>query len=652
MTQRVLLTVVLAVATGAGTAPTARSQEPVDTTVLAPVVVTATRIPTQRSALSATVTVLHGEDLRAQGIRMVADALRDVAGINVVKGGSYGSLTSVFARGGESDYVKVLVDGAPLNEPGGAINLADLTTDNVERIEIVRGPASVVYGTDAVSGVIQVFTRRGRGPLRAEANLRGGSYGSVEADLAVDGGNEAVSYSLGVSRSTTDGIHPFNSSYDNLVMSGALRVTPDARTDLDLALRYGDSEFHVATDFTGALADSNAFQHRDVIAASLDAGRFLSDEIEGRVLLAITENDGGFDDQPDGPGDTLGFFGSTSLQSVSRRSADARVNWYATATEVVTVGAEYERERGTSVSEAFSAFGPSADTLDAGRKNLGLYGQLQAAPLDGLAFTLGARLDDNSQFGTFFTYRAGATYAWHSGTRVRASLGRAFKEPTFYENFADSPFAQGNPNLDPERALSWELGVEQELWSARVMLGATYFRQEFHDLVQFVAVPPSPDAPNYFNLAAAEAAGVEILIRSEPLQGLTVGASYTYLHTEVIDAGADDGPGAGFVEGERLLRRPPHQLNADVSYRVRERGFAALRLNYVGARDDRDFTTFPATPVTLPWYVTLDVAAEATVWRGLAATLRVENPFDEQYQEVFGFAAPGRRWLVGGKLRL
>lgn len=652
MMHRVLLLVVLAAGTGTGVVPTARSQEPADTTVLAPVVVTATRIPTRRSALNATVTVLRGEELRAQGTRMVTDALRDVAGMHVVQGGSYGSLTSVFVRGGQSDYVKVLVDGAPLNEPGGAINLADLTTDNVERIEIVRGPTSVVYGSDAVSGVIQVFTRRGRGPLRAEASLRGGSFGSLEADLAVDGGNDVLSYSLGASRSATDGIHPFNSSYDNLVVSGALRVMPDVRTDVDLALRYGDSEYHVPTDFTGALADSNAFQHRDGIAASLDAGRFLSDNVEGRILLSVTENDGGFDDQPDGPADTMGFFGSTSLQSVSRRGVDARVNWYATASEVVTLGAEYERERGTSVSESFSEYGTSADSAEAGRKNFGLYGQLQAAPLGGLAFTLGARLDENNQFGTFFTYRAGATYGWRFGTRVRASLGTAFKEPTFYENFADSPFAKGNPQLDPERALSWELGVEQEIWSARVVLGATYFHQQFRDLIQYAAVPPAPDAPNYFNLAAADAAGVEVVVRTEPLQGLTVGASYTYLHTEVIDAGADEGPGAGFVEGERLLRRPTHALSTDASYRVRDRGFASLRLNYVSEREDRDFATFPATPVTLPWYVTLDLAAEATVWRGLAATLRVENLFDEQYQEVFGFAAPGRRWLVGAKARL
>jgi vitamin B12 transporter len=652
MRYRVLLALVLAAKTGAGAAPAAQAQEPADTAALAPLVVTATRIPTRRSALNASVTVLQGADLRAEGIRTVADALREMSGMHVVRQGSYGGLTSVFVRGGESDYVKVLVDGVPLNQPGGAIDFANLTTDNVDRIEIVRGPTSVVYGSDAVSGVIQVFTHHGSGRLGAEASVRGGSFGTIEADLGIDGGSDVVSYSLAASRSATDGIYPFNSSYENLVASGALRVTPDNRTDIGLALRYGDSDYHVPTDFTGALADSNAFQERKDLAVSLDAGRFFSSRVEGRLLLAVNQKDGGFEDQPDGPADTLGFFGSSSHESVSRRSADLRANWHATGTEVVTLGAEIESERGTSASSSLSQFGTSTDSLDVRRNNLGVYGQLQAAPLDGLAFTLGARLDENEQFGTFFTYRGGVNYAWSSGTRVRASLGKAFKEPTFYENFAASPFARGNPDLDPERALSWEIGVEQEIGSTSVVLGATYFHQRFDDLIQYTAVAPEPDAPNYFNLAAANALGVEVELRGEPLRGLDLGASYTYLHTEVIDAGADEGPGAGFVEGERLLRRPTHALSADVSYRVRERAFASLRLNYVGERDDRDFGTFPATPVTLPWYVTLDLAAEATLWRGLAATFRVDNLLDEEYEEVYGFVAPGRRWLVGGKVRL
>ncbi len=655
MRHRVLLVIVLLTGVSVGLVPATRAQEPADTAVLAPVVVTATRLPTPRSSLTATVMVLEGETLRAEGIRTVADALREVAGLSVVEGGSYGSLTSVFVRGGESDYVKVLVDGAPVNDPGGAINFANLTTDNVERVEIVRGPTSVVYGSDAVSGVIQVFTRRGRGPLRAEAGLRGGTYGSLEVDLALDGGSDRVSYSLAASRSATDGIHPFNSDYDNVVVSGAVRVAPDARSDIGLALRYGDSEYHVPTDGTGALVDSNAFQHRDGTTASLDAGRFFSDRVEGRLLLAVTEFDGGFDDRPDGPADTLGFFGSTSTQSVSRRSADARVNWHATDSEVLTLGAELEREREATSSESQSEFGASTGSLEAERANLAFYVQLQAAPVGGLAFTLGARLDDNERFGTFFTYRGGATYAWPSGTRVRASVGKAFKEPTFYENFADTPFARGNPALDPERALSWEVGVEQDLVPARLTVGVAYFSQQFRDLIQYTALPPEPDAPNYFNVAAADASGVEIEARGEPVRGLTVGASYTYLDTEVLEA-YDGGPGAGFVPGERLLRRPTHALSAHASYRLRDRGFASLRLHYLGERDDRDFSTF--TPVILPWYVTLDLAAEAVLWRtgtsgrGVLATLRVENLLDEEYEEVFGFAAPGRRVLLGGKVRL
>ncbi len=197
--------------------------------------------------------------------------------------------------------------------------------------------------------------------------------------------------------------------------------------------------------------------------------------------------------------------------------------------------------------------------------------------------------------------------------------------------------------------------MEQDLVPARLTVGVAYFSQQFRDLIQYTALPPEPDAPNYFNVAAADASGVEIEARGEPVRGLTVGASYTYLDTEVLEA-YDGGPGAGFVPGERLLRRPTHALSAHASYRLRDRGFASLRLHYLGERDDRDFSTF--TPVILPWYVTLDLAAEAVLWRtgtsgrGVLATLRVENLLDEEYEEVFGFAAPGRRVLLGGKVRL
>src|SRR5256712_8686340 len=172
------------------------AQEPRDTVILTPVVVTAPRIPTPADAVTAAVTVISGVDLRAQGIRTVLDALRDVPAAAVVQTGSFGGLTSLFLRGGQSKYVKVLVDGVPVNEPGGAFDFARLTTDYVDRIEVLRGPPARLYGSDAVTGVVQIFTRRGVGTARAAASVRGGTYGTLAWGAEAWGGSDAASYAL------------------------------------------------------------------------------------------------------------------------------------------------------------------------------------------------------------------------------------------------------------------------------------------------------------------------------------------------------------------------------------------------------------------------------------------------------------------------
>jgi vitamin B12 transporter len=630
-----------------------RAQQFPDTTRLDPVVVTAERLPTARAATPATVTVVTGEELTARGIRHIAEALRDVAGIDVAQTGSYGGNTALFLRGGESDYVKVLVDGVPINDPGGAIDFADLTTDNVDRIEIVRGPASVLYGSDAVSGVVQVFTRRGAGPTHGEASVRVGSHAAFEALGGIAGGTDAVSYSVTATRASTAGIYAFNNEYRNVGWSGLLRAAPDAETSASLSLRYLESRYHYPTDGTGAVEDENALQRRDRVAAALEVGRYIAPDVEVRLLLALNQVDGGIDDRPDGPADTLGFYGYNSVQAVSRRSADLRVNAYAAQSSVLTAGVQLEEQRERSQSESESEYGPSTSAFDAGRVNVGYYLQLHAAPGSSVSFTVGARLDDNDVFGTFISYRGGVAVRLPTGTRLRGSIGRAFKEPTFFESFADAPFARGNPALRPERVASWEVGVEQHFLSESLAVGATYFHQRFRDLIQYTFAPPGPTDPTYYNIANASARGVELEVQADLEFGLAVRGGYTYLETEVIDAGFDVGAGAAFVTGQRLLRRPTHSVSVVVSQRFSRRASVAGTVRYVGSRDDRDFAAFPTAPVVLPSVVTIDLSANVTVWSADAGrpavdlTARIANLFDEQYQEVFGFRTPGRALLFG-----
>jgi vitamin B12 transporter len=465
-----------------------------------------------------------------------------------------------------------------------------------------------------------------------------------------------MSYAVAFSRARTDGVYAFNNDYRNVVWSAQLRATPDERTEAKLAVRYTDSEYRFPTDYTGAPVDSNAFRVQERVVGAIEVARSFSDRVEGRVLVALNGMDAANDDRPDGPADTLGFYGSKDLQTISRRSVDGRINIRPVPAMVITGGIHIERQVERRLSESESQFGSFSGSSDAERLNRGYYVQLHAEPAGAIAFTVGSRVDDNETFGTFFTRRGGVTYRFGGGVRIRASAGTAFKEPSFFENFSENPFARGNPDLDPERSTSWEVGAEHEVGNGRLRFAGTYFVQRFRDLIQYTATAQSPGDPNFFNIAQANAAGFEAEGRGTIAAGLTVGAGYTYLRTQVVDAGYDSGPGAAFVEGERLLRRPAHSFQAEAAYRFPDRGSLTANVRVVGRRDDRDFGTFPATPVVLEAYATLDVAAELIVLEGergtptVTASGRMANLLNELYQPVFGFRAPGRTVHVGAKI--
>lgn len=624
------------------------AQRPDSVVQLPPVVVTADRRPVAREAVPATVTVLDGAELRAKGIQSVADALRDVPGLAVVRTGSFGAPTSVFTRGGESDYTKVLVDGVSVNDPGGSVDLAHLTLDNVARIEVLRGPASVVYGSDAVAGVVQIFTEQGDGPPRADLEVRGGTYGTLAVASGFHGGSERLGVSATLARHSTDGIYAFNSQYRNLVATAAAHARPEERTEAHLALRYGNALVHFPTDGNGTVLDHNAFRTVQRVTAALDVRRFVMPALELRGGLMLNQSDGALDDRADDAADTLGFFASSEIATVTRKSADLRALAYVPGGVVLTAGAslEHEADRRSSASE--SQYGPSSGASDASRIDRGYYLQAHAERWRHVAVSAGVRLDDNATFGTFVTGRGGVAYEPVAGTRLRASVGTAFKEPTFLESFSNSPFSTGNPDLRPERTTSWEAGVEQAVLGERVWLSLTAFGQRFRDLIQYTFAPPAPDDPNYFNVAAANARGVELEARMVPLRGLSVAAGVTQLHTEVVDAGLDT-DGLQFVTGQPLLRRPASAWNMSAGYRRPGAWSAAVTLRRVGERHDRDFSVFPARAVVLPGYTTVDVAGSLRVAQ-FTLDAGVANLFNATYQSVYGFSAARRTLSAGAGL--
>jgi vitamin B12 transporter len=321
----------------------------------------------------------------------------------------------------------------------------------------------------------------------------------------------------------------------------------------------------------------------------------------------------------------------------------------------VTVGATAERERERSTAEFRSGFGTFGSAVDESRVNHAYYAQGIARIAGRWTANAGARWDRNQRFGGFLTARAGLAHELPTGTRWSVAAGTGFKEPTFIENFGGG-FVTGNADLAPERSVSWEIGLEQAFLGDRVRLSGTYFDQRFRDLIQYVASPPTPEAPNFYNLAAAEARGVEADLQIRTRIGLGVDLAYTYLRTTVSDAGAAVGLGEEFVEGRALLRRPAHAVSGAVRY---QGGWATavLEIQYTGRRDDLDFRAFPFERLTLPAHTVVNVGGEVELVRlrrgpTIRATGRLENVFDVHVEEVFNFRSPGRVLLLGARVYL
>ena len=614
------------------------AQQPRDTVVLKPVVVTATRVPVAADLVASAVTVLRGADLVAQGIRTVADALESVPGAHIVETGSFGGQTSLFMRGGESDYTKVLLDGVPLNQAGGGIDLAHITTDNVDRIEIVRGPVSVLYGSDAMTGVVQIFTRTGTNRPEMGAELHAGTYGSTEEVVDLQGGTRALSYSTRASRFSSDGLYPYNNQYRNSVVSARIRAMPDARTDASLIYRYGDDIYHFPTNGQGAPVDSNQRAAERGPLLSLNVDRILGPHVDVRVSAGLKEARLFFNDEPDSPGEDGTFW---SKDWVRRATTSALLSWRALDAISLTGGVEYEDERQRGTSEFSASFGTFPDSIGVHRHNTGYFTQALISA-GRTALTLGGRLDENSQFGSHATYRTGLVYRVAENTRLRVSAGTGFKEPTFFENFAHG-FVLGNPDLDPERSRSWEVGVE------RGGLAVTYFNQRFRDLIEYNPAPP-PGAPNYFNVGGAIADGIEASLDQKVTARIVVSARYTYLHTRVQQSGSPGDPDGLFVPGKPLIRRPAQTLVPQFAATLGARARVTLGARWVGSRDDLDFSR-PAGQrrVALHPYTRLNAAAEYRRAR-LLITGRVENLLDDRAEQIPGFRDRGRTVLLGVRI--
>lgn len=632
----------------------AQAQDRPDTTALSPVIVTAVRVPTAATVSDAATTVVTGAELRAHGAVTLVDALRTVPGIMLGQAAGPGSQASLFMRGGNSNFAKVLIDGVPVNAPGGALDISTLTTDNIDRIEVLRGPASMQYGSDAMTGVVQIFTRREPGTSASASVADRDRQYDLSAGTAASrqlGGSARLRAALGGGLHRGNGFLPFNNGYRNAT-GNVLAAIAGARGDATLNAAWGDARYHYPTTGGGTPTDSNAFTGSSRLTLGATGLWHLGERLAARAQLARADTRAISDDQPDGPGDTLGFY-SRSHGRAMRESANLQLVATLPAAITTLIGGGIEGQRMQSRGwSRFQSYPASASSFDEARTNRALYAQLSAGRAR-LAGDVGARRERLANGRMVNTGRIGVASELLPGTIVRASLGTAFKEPAFDEMF-NGPFSVGARDLRPERSRSREIGAESRFAAGRITLGATVFAQRFSDLVQYRIVDHSvePLTPDYYNVVAARSRGVELEGRLAPIAPLALHGSWSLLNTEVTDEG--NGGFGAVANGKPLLRRPRRIATADGILRTR-RATLSAKVDRVGGRDDYDYS-YPGGRVRLAPYTILAAAAELplVIPRGegwsLALTARGENLTNRSYQNVFGFATPGRVVFIGLRL--
>lgn len=610
------------------------------------VIVTASLVPIGTHQTANAVTIIDADELKHKAPLVVSDILRDVPGLAVSRSGVLGSTTQIRVRGAEGNHLLVLVDGVEINDPsqGDELNWGTLTAAGIERIEVIRGPMSALYGSDAVAGVVNMITREAEAPLEAMVYAEAGSFATRHHGLSLGHGSERFNIRFGVSDLDAEG--------DNISRTGGeddgyrnrsynLKGGWEASKQLSLsfAARQNDgrNEFD-AVDFytTGLPTDANLYsEFRN------ESGRLQGDyaALDGhwwhRLSYARSNN-------ANENFNTGMVTGSTSSQKDQYQYLNS-LFW---AEDAQRLSLLLEREE-----EDFKQRGPISAYGDDPNQDLSRQTDSIAVEYRGTfdALTLGAsaRHDDNSKFDSAETYRLEASYQHDDLTHLRAAWGVAVKNPTFTELFgfyASSPFFPfvGNPDLEPEESKSWELGIDQALLDGRLELSLTWFQAKLEKEIYGFAFDPVRLATTAVNLdGESRRQGVELGVVAQLSDAFSLEASYTY-----TDSTQEDGATGGDIDE---LRRARHIASATLAWQAQDNLQINLNTQYNGRQNDQFYPPWPQPSqiVALDDYTLVNLNATWGATPDLEFYLRLDNLFDEDYEEVFGFQTPGLGGYLG-----
>jgi vitamin B12 transporter len=604
-----------------------------DADSLVETVVTATRIPTPQAQVASSITVITAQDIAQQQLRTLPDVLKDVPGLNLVQTGGPGGQTSIFMRGTNSNHIKVLVDGVDVSDPSNpnaSFDFGQFLTQDIQRVEILRGPQSGLYGSDAIGGVINIITNSGSGPAQFSGAIEGGSFETFNQWGSVSGSSDQFHYSANVEHlhsaatpvTPLDLLAPGESRiddyYDNLTASTKLGFDVTSNFDLGLVARYTDTHRR----FTGENETNFPLDFPDSTQSVSDTiGTY------DRATAHLVSLDGAFEQ-------TLGFaYTHNRSANFSPENPEAldtgertKVDWQGilkfSRAQTLLLGAEHSRDE---ISEPISA----GTTINSG------YAELQSQINHRLFSALNVRYDDNDRFGSKVTYRVAPTYLIEeTDTRLKASVGTGFKAPTLgelFQSFPPSFFA--NPNLKPESSVGYDAGVEQGVGDL-VRVGITYFYNRIHDLID-----TDVTGTTYANIGRATADGVESFLSYRPIKALMLRADYTY--TEATDD----------VLHQELLRRPKNKGSVSATWQATAPFSLNATVLTVGSwiDDNRDFSI---PRLRAPGYTVANLAGTYDLTNNLSVFGRIDNLLDRHYEIPVGFLQPRLGAFAGIKAKL
>ncbi len=586
-------------------------------------VVSPTGVVTPAGQLASSITVVTERDIQTQQHRTVPDMLRAVPGLNMVQAGGPGAQTSIFMRGTNANHTKVILDGIDIGDPAnsnGAFDYAHLLAADIQQMEVLRGPQSGLYGSDAIGGVISIITKKGEGPARVTGSLESGSFKTFNQTLGLSGAERNFNYAVNVAHLHAGdvpvtppellppGRQAIGNNYDNMTYSTKLGVDLNEYLTVNSVVRYTDSTLLFTGD-GGFPSTPNASQSTHAVQQLFNRQEAVWSLFDGRVQSFFGLNFTNSRAYDVGPGDP-----AATVTTGERLKFDWRTVTEITRNNHLIVGAEHQTDR--------------MDTADFAARNGNKAGfvQLQSAFADRFFLVANVRQDSNDLFGGRMTYRiAPAVIVPVTETKLKASYGTGFKAPSLSQLFRDYPTFNffANPNLQPEDSRGFDAGFEQPLFNDRVRFGSTYFRNDITNLIDYNSTFTS-----LVNVNNATTEGTETFVAAQITERFGIRADYTFIRA--VNA----------ATGMQLLRRPKEKWSATATWLPLDA--LTLSATLVRVNDWLDVTRDGmASGITAPGYTLVNLRGDYALNDQVKVFGRIDNLLDFRYQNPTGFLAPG-----------